>query len=211
MRLERWVGKRDFSVVPAETKSESEPDFLGKHPSRASNQSDSKEIERSLTRISHEIIEQNSDLNTIAIVGIRTRGEYIAQRIKLLVEKFANTKVANGILDVTFHRDDYRTNLGSPKVGISKIEFDVEGKDIIIVDDVLYTGRTIRAAMDEIFSYGRPASVQLAILVDRGHKELPIRADYVGKNYPTSINQHIHVHIDEVDNIDEIILIEYIE
>ena len=168
-----------------------------------------KEIGRSLTRISHEIIENNHDLSQIALVGIRTRGDFLAQRLHELIEKLSGKVISLGTLDVTFHRDDFRTNLGSPKVGISNILFEVEGKNIILIDDVLYTGRTIRAAMDEIFTYGRPNSIQLSILVDRGHKELPIRADYVGKNYPTSMNEHIHVHVDEMDGKDAILLVEY--
>ena len=107
---------------------------------------------------------------------------------------------------MTFHRDDYRTNLGSPKVGISDIDFDVNEKDVILIDDVLYTGRTIRAAMDEIFTYGRPNSIHLAVLVDRGHRELPIKAEFVGKNFPTSDNEHIHVHVEEIDKEDLIFL-----
>ena len=173
--------------------------------------SNHNEIERSLIRISHEIIEKNINLDKIAIVGIRTRGDCLARRIHKNIEEFSNSEIPNGTIDVTFHRDDFRTNLGSPKVGASNILFEVEGKNIILIDDVLYTGRTIRAAMDEIFSYGRPASVQLGILVDRGHKELPIRADYVGKNYPTSINEHIYVHVKEIDGKDEILLVEYDE
>ena len=110
---------------------------------------------------------------------------------------------------MTFYRDDFKTNLGSPKVGPSNINFDVTGKNIILIDDVLYTGRTIRAAMDEVFAYGRPASIKLGVLVDRGHRELPIKADFVGKNYPTSFNEHIHVHLKEEDGEDSILLMEY--
>ena len=168
-----------------------------------------KEVARSLTRISHEIIEKNDNIGEIAIVGIRTRGDFLAKRLHAQIEKISGFKIPIGTLDVTFHRDDFRTNLGSPKVGASQILFEVEGKNIILIDDVLYTGRTIRAAMDEVFTYGRPASIQLGILVDRGHKELPIRADYVGKNYPTSMNEHIHVHVEEVDGEDTVLLMEY--
>ena len=168
-----------------------------------------KEIERSLIRIAHEIIEKNNEVSQIALVGIRTRGDFLAQRLHKLIEKLSSLTIPIGTLDVTFHRDDFRTNLGSPKVGASNILFEVEGKNIILIDDVLYTGRTIRAAMDEIFTYGRPHSIQLGILVDRGHKELPIHADYVGKNYPTSMNEHIHVHVEEVDGEDAILLVEY--
>ena len=168
-----------------------------------------KEIESSLTRLAHEIIENNDNLGSIAIVGIRTRGHYLAQRLHKIIESLSSLNIPIGTLDVTFYRDDFRTNFGSPKVGASNLLFEIEGKNVILIDDVLYTGRTIRSAMDEIFSYGRPASIQLGILVDRGHKELPIRADYVGKNYPTSMNEHIHVHVKEVDGEDEILLIEY--
>ena len=169
----------------------------------------SNDLERTLVRISHEIIEKNPDLNNIAIVGIRTRGEIIARRITKLIEKIAKTKIKNGTIDVTFYRDDFKTNFDSPRIGPSDIKFDVSGKDVILIDDVLYTGRTIRAAMDEVFSYGRPASIQLGVLVDRGHRELPIKTDFIGKNYPTSIDENIHVHIKEIDWKDEVLLMDY--
>ena len=156
-----------------------------------------------------EIIEKNTDLKNLALVGIRTRGEYIAQRLHELIKKNEGINLPLGTLDVTFHRDDFRTNLGSPKVGASNILFEIDGKRVILIDDVLYTGRTIRAAMDEIFTYGRPLSIQLGVLVDRGHRELPIRADYVGKNYPTANNEHIHVYLEDVDDEDAVILVEY--
>ena len=126
-----------------------------------------------------------------------------------LISKYAGINLPLGTLDVTFYRDDFRTNLGSPKIGASNILFEIEEKTVILIDDVLYTGRTIRAAMDEIFTYGRPSSIQLGVLVDRGHRELPIRADYVCKNYPTSIDEHIHVHLEDVDDEDAVLLIEY--
>ena len=160
-------------------------------------------------RISHEIIENNPDLSQVAIVGIRTRGEIIAQRVADSINKIADIEIDNGTLDVTFYRDDFRSSFGSPQVGPSDIKFDVSDKHIILIDDVLYTGRTIPAAMYEIFSYGRPASIQLGVLVDRGHRELPIKTDFVGKNYPTSINEHIHVHVKEIDGKDEVLLMEY--
>ena len=170
---------------------------------------DKNDLKRTLMRISHEIIENNPDLNQVAIVGIRTRGEIIAQRVADSINKIADIEIDNGTLDVTFYRDDFRSSFGSPQVGPSDIKFDVSDKHIILIDDVLYTGRTIRAAMDEIFSYGRPASIQLGVLVDRGHRELPIKTDFVGKNYPTSINEHIHVHVKEIDGKDEVLLMEY--
>ena len=167
------------------------------------------EIHRSLLRLAHEIIENNTNLNNAVLVGIRTRGDYLAHRLHKIIEKNTTINLPLGTLDVTFYRDDFRTNLGSPKVGASNILFEIEGKTVILIDDVLYTGRTIRAAMDEIFTYGRPSSIQLAVLVDRGHRELPIRADYVGKNYPTSLNEHIHVHLEDVDDEDAVLLVEY--
>ena len=167
------------------------------------------EIQRSIARLSHEIIEKNTNLESLVLIGIRTRGEYLAQRLHKLINKNAGINLPLGTLDVTFYRDDFRTNLGSPKIGASNILFEIDRKTVILIDDVLYTGRTIRAAMDEIFTYGRPSSIQLGVLVDRGHRELPIRADYVGKNYPTSFNEHIHVHLEDIDNEDAVLLIEY--
>jgi len=168
-----------------------------------------KDIARKLVRLAHEIIENNTDLSNIAIVGIRTRGEILAHRVVEHIQEISGESISQGTIDVTFYRDDFRTNLGSPKIGSSSILFEVEGRNIILVDDVIYSGRTIRAAMEDLFSFGRPASVQLAVLVDRGHRELPIKADYVGKNYPTSLNEHIHVHVDEVDGEDTVLLMEY--
>ena len=168
-----------------------------------------KDIARKLVRLAHEIIENNTDLSNIAIVGIRTRGEILAQRVVEHIQEISGEAISQGTIDVTFYRDDFRTNLGSPRIGSSNILFEVDGCDVVLVDDVLYTGRTIRAAMDDLFSFGRPASVQLAVLVDRGHRELPIKADYVGKNYPTSLNEHIHVHVNEVDGEDAVLLMGY--
>ena len=170
---------------------------------------DKTEISKMILRISHEIVENQQTLDSIAIIGIRTRGEIIARRIAENIQNHYNKQVDLGVLDVTFYRDDFSENLGSPKVGPSDIKFDISNRSIILIDDVLYTGRTIRAAMDEIFSFGRPSSIQLGVLVDRGHRELPIKADFIGKNFPTSDNEHIHVLVDEVDNKDEVNLVEY--
>tara|TARA_B110000014_G_C19836263_1_gene433630 strand:+ start:120 stop:668 length:549 start_codon:yes stop_codon:yes gene_type:complete len=172
---------------------------------------DEKQIQKTLIRLSHEIIEKNSDLDNLAIIGIRTRGDIIAKRIHSVIKDISKVNIETGTLDVTFYRDDFKTNLGSPKVGPSEILFNVDKKNIILVDDVLYTGRTIRAAMDEIFSLGRPKKIQLAVLIDRGHRELPIKSNYVGKNYPTSFNEHIHVYLNETDNDESVKLLEYDE
>ena len=168
-----------------------------------------EDLQKVVTRLSHEIIEKSSSLDDLAIVGIRTRGDIIAKRIVDNIKSINSTTLEYGTLDVTFYRDDFSSNLGSPKVGPSDLNFDVNNKNIVLVDDVLYTGRTIKAAIEEVFSFGRPASVKLCVLVDRGHRELPIKADFVGKNYPTSINEHIHVYIKEVDNDEKVDLLKY--
>lgn len=172
---------------------------------------DADKIRRTLVRLAHEIIEKNPNLEDLAVIGIRTRGDIIAKRLFSIIKDIFQKEVHIGTLDVTFYRDDFRTNLGTPKVGPSKILFDVDKKNIILIDDVLYTGRTIRAAMEEIFSLGRPNKIQLGVLIDRGHRELPIKADYVGKNYPTSFNEHIHVYLNEVDSNENVELVEYDE
>ena len=170
---------------------------------------DQKKISKAISRISFEICEKFSSLDNLAIVGIKTRGEILANRIVGNLHSNSKVKIDCGILNVTFYRDDFSSNLGSPKIGPSEIDFDVNNRNIILVDDVLYTGRTIRAAMNEIFSFGRPNSIKLAVLVDRGHREVPIKADFVGKNYPTSDNEHIHVQVNEVDSDEKVILVEY--
>jgi len=170
---------------------------------------DKQSMTKVIRRLAYEIIDKNNDMDNVAIVGIRTRGEIIANRIVDIINKKLKKNIMHGILDVTFYRDDFSSNWGSPKVGPSNISFDVNNITIILVDDVLYTGRTIRAAIDEIFSFGRPGKIQLVALVDRGHRELPFKANYVGKNYPTSDNEHIHVYVDEIDNNEEICLKRY--
>ena len=170
---------------------------------------DQTQISNALLRLSHEIVENFSDLSSIGLVGIRTRGEPIAKRIAQNIKNLYKKEVDFGTLDVTFYRDDFSTNLGSPEVGPSDINFDVNNKNIILIDDVLYTGRTIRAALDEIFSFGRPSKVKLCVLVDRGHRELPIKADFIGKNYPTAANEHVDVLLNEIDNKEEVNVIEY--
>ena len=169
-------------------------------------------ISRTLSRIAHEIIERN-DVATLALVGIHTRGVPLAQRLRRLIEEFSGHEVALGTVDITFHRDDLHVRGGEaplhpqPLVRDTKLEFPLEGMTIVLVDDVLYTGRTIRAAIDALFDYGRPARVQLAVLADRGHRELPIRPDYVGKNLPTSRGERVQVQLVEVDEVDRVLLV----
>lgn len=165
---------------------------------------DGARIERSLARIAHEILERNRDLSNVALVGIRTRGVVIAERIAKVLREVADVTLPVGSLDITLYRDDYmRHPVGpQPLVRSTDIRFSVEGKRILLVDDVLYTGRTIRAALDAIIDYGRPRSIQLIVLVDRGHRELPIKADYVGKNLPTSTTQSVQVRLQEIDGVE---------
>ena len=167
---------------------------------------DRQSIENALTRIAHEIIEHNADTGEIAIVGIRTRGEYLAHRLVATIEKIKGIKLPLGLLDITLYRDDLMSADSQPVVHETKIDFDVSQKNIILVDDVLYTGRTIRAALDAFIDFGRPKSIQLAVLVDRGHRELPIRADYVGKNIPTSHRETVVVKLQEIDKQDQVLV-----
>ena len=161
---------------------------------------DADEIERSLTRIAHQILEANKGAGNIALVGIVTRGDLLAKRLAEKIEAIEGTKVPLGKLDISFYRDDFATHL-SPEVHSTDILFDLDGKDVVLVDDVLYTGRTIRAALDALMDIGRPAAVELAVLVDRGHRELPIRADFVGKNVPSSSSENVRLFLEEVDGI----------
>ena len=171
---------------------------------------DDEAIRRTLTRIAHEIIERNDDLETVALVGIQTRGVPLAQRLRQLIAERAGVEIALGRLDVPFHRDDVHVRAGraprraQPLVRDTKLDFDLEGMTVVLVDDVLYTGRTIRAAIDALFEFGRPQRVQLAVLADRGHRELPIRPDYVGKNLPTARAEHVSVRVRELDGVDEV-------
>jgi pyrimidine operon attenuation protein / uracil phosphoribosyltransferase len=171
---------------------------------------DGEAIERTLSRVAHEIIERNEELDTVALVGIHTRGVPLAQRLRRLIAERAGFELELGQLDITFHRDDVHVRAGQaprraqPLVRDTKLDFELEGLTVILVDDVLYTGRTIRAAIDALFEYGRPERVQLAVLADRGHRELPIRADYVGKNLPTARSERVNVRVAELDGIDQI-------
>jgi pyrimidine operon attenuation protein / uracil phosphoribosyltransferase len=174
---------------------------------------DEQAIAKSLSRIAHEIVEGNPELDRVALVGIHTRGVPLAQRLRRLIEEFTGTEVELGSLDITFYRDDVQVRAGEgprhpqPLVRATRLDFPLAGRTVVLVDDVLYTGRTIRAAIDALFDYGRPARVQLACLADRGHRELPIRPDYVGKNLPTSRNERIQVQLVEVDEVDQVLLV----
>ena len=168
---------------------------------------DSQMITRTLMRISHEILEQNKGTDDLVIVGIRSRGDYLAQRISQFIHKIDGREIPVGILDITLYRDDLTMIDTCPVVHSTKIDFDINNKRLILVDDVLFTGRTIRCALDELVDLGRPKNIQLAVLIDRGHRELPIRADYVGKNVPTSIKQSIEVRLKEIDDSEEVVLV----
>jgi pyrimidine operon attenuation protein/uracil phosphoribosyltransferase len=166
------------------------------------------DMRRTLMRIAHEIVEKNPD-GALALVGIHRRGAHLARRVHVLTSELLDSPVPLGSVDIAFYRDDLNTvsaNGGGefPVVHATELDFAVDGRTIVIVDDVLYTGRTVRAAIDVIFDYGRPAKIQLATLVDRGHRELPIRPDYVGKNIPTSQQQRVNVRVEEVDGVDEV-------
>jgi pyrimidine operon attenuation protein/uracil phosphoribosyltransferase len=173
---------------------------------------DDAALARTLSRIAHELIERNANLGDLALVGIHTRGVPIADRLRGLVAERSGISVDTGAVDITFHRDDVLARGGGsplhaqPVVRGTELDFVLEGKTVVLVDDVLYTGRTIRAAIDALLEYGRPARVQLAVLVDRGHRELPIRPDYVGKNVPTSSREHISVELIEIDGQDRVLL-----
>ncbi|MEJ2636684.1 MAG: bifunctional pyr operon transcriptional regulator/uracil phosphoribosyltransferase PyrR [Calditrichia bacterium] len=167
-----------------------------------------QDIRRIVTRLAHEIIEKNRGVEDLVIVGIRTRGAYLATRISEKIKEIENTEIPTGFLDVTLYRDDFRTRLKQPSVEVTNIPFMIDEKNIVLVDDVLYTGRTVRAALDALMDFGRPALIYLAVLVDRGHRELPIRPDIVGKNIPTSIGEEVQVKMQEVDEEDKVLLVE---
>ncbi|NPA15829.1 MAG: bifunctional pyr operon transcriptional regulator/uracil phosphoribosyltransferase PyrR [Deferribacteres bacterium] len=165
---------------------------------------DEKEIERTLTRIAHEIVEKNKGVENLCIIGIKRRGDVLAERLARKLEEIEGKPIPVGALDITLYRDDLSTLSVAPIVRKSFIPCDINGKKVIVVDDVIYTGRTVRAALDAVMDYGRPQSVQLAVLVDRGHRELPIHPDYVGKVIPTSKDENVVVLLKEVDGVDAV-------
>jgi pyrimidine operon attenuation protein / uracil phosphoribosyltransferase len=163
-----------------------------------------EEVRRALTRIAHEIVERNPGEPAPALVGIHRRGAFLAQRLHAQLQELLGAQIPLGDLDIGFYRDDVAIRPDAPVLHASHIDFDVTGLTVVIVDDVLFTGRTVRAAIEALFAYGRPERVQLAVLVDRGHRELPIRPDYVGKNLPTARAEHVHVRVRELDGVDEV-------
>ncbi len=165
-----------------------------------------KDISRAVSRISHEILERNRGAGNIALVGIRTRGVVLSQRLKEQIEEIEDVTVDHGVLDITLYRDDLAAGIQKPELKKTDISFALEDKHIILCDDVLFTGRTIRAAIDALMDFGRPSSVQLAVLIDRGHRELPIRPDYVGKNIPTAKSKRVQVLFNEEDGEDKVII-----
>lgn len=167
---------------------------------------DESAVKRSLVRISHEILERNNGSHNLVIVGIKTRGVPLARAISENLKNIDGSDIPTGVMDITLYRDDLKSKGEAPVVNATDVSFDVEGKDVILVDDVLYTGRTVRAAIDAIMALGRPRTIQLAVLIDRGHRELPIRADYVGKNIPTSKLEIVSVNLEETDGVNSVLL-----
>ncbi len=172
---------------------------------------DSQALNRTLLRLTHEILERNRGTKNLVLVGIRNRGDVLAGRMIKSIREIEGEDVSLGVLDITLYRDDFQRVTESPVLQGSEIDFDVTDKTVVLVDDVLFTGRTIRAALDAIMDLGRPAAIQLAVLVDRGHRELPIKADYVGKNVPTAVGEEIQVKLEEMDGEDRVSMIELIK
>jgi pyrimidine operon attenuation protein / uracil phosphoribosyltransferase len=169
---------------------------------------DQETMARSLMRIAHEIVEKNKGTRDLCLVGIRTRGVYLARRLAANIKSIENKEIPVGILDITLYRDDLTLIASHPVVHKTEIDFDITGKNLVLVDDVLYSGRTIRAALDALIDLGRPRTIQLAVLIDRGHRELPIRPDYVGKNIPTAKNETVEVRLSETEGSDEAAIVE---
>jgi pyrimidine operon attenuation protein/uracil phosphoribosyltransferase len=170
---------------------------------------DAQALDRALTRITHQILEKNLDLHNFGIVGMQTRGVFLAQRIAKKISGLEHIELAPGVLDVTLYRDDYRTAFKQPSVKVTNIPFNINGIDMVLVDDVLYTGRTVRAALDALTDFGRPKTIQCAVLIDRGHREMPIVADYSGMSVTTRSNQEVALKVMEIDNEDSVWLMEH--
>lgn len=209
------VAKMEKKVSVAKSNRPDNPEHRGRPGMRAETPMrekatllDAAAIRRSLVRIAHEIIEKNKGVDDVVLIGIRTRGIFLAQRLARFIAEFEGVELPVGELDITLYRDDRRNQPRQPEVTRTQIPFTVTGKKVILVDDVLYTGRTIRAAMDALIDVGRPRLIQLAVLIDRGHRELPIRADYVGKNVPTSRQEVVAVALREQDGDERVLLME---
>lgn len=168
---------------------------------------DDKQMKRAITRIAHEVLEHNTEVETIAVIGVLTRGAYLAKRIARQIEELEGVKVPVGLMDISLYRDDVHSKLDQPIIQRTDILFNVQDKNIILVDDVLYTGRTVRAALNHIVDFGRPSTIQLAVLIDRGHRELPIKPDYVGVNIPTAKSDQVVVEVVEKDGHDRVSLV----
>ena len=171
---------------------------------------DEDDVRRTLVRIAHEVVERTDEPDSLAVVGIHRRGAILARRLHRLLADLLDAEVPLGELDISFYRDDLGRRAGAPTVHASSIPFDLDGRTVVLVDDVLFTGRTVRAAIEALFDYGRPARVQLAVLADRGHRELPIRPDYVGKNLPTSRAERVNVQVEELDGADAVTIAEVV-
>ncbi|MBU2494390.1 MAG: bifunctional pyr operon transcriptional regulator/uracil phosphoribosyltransferase PyrR [Bacteroidetes bacterium] len=169
---------------------------------------DREGLNRTITRLAHEILERNKGSKNLVLIGMRTRGEFLAKRIQQKIKEIDGSDTNLGVLDTTLYRDDFRTRLKQPEVSVTEIKFDLTEKDIILIDDVLYTGRSTRSALDALMDMGRPNTIQLCVLVDRGHREMPIKADFVGKNIPTSINEEVKVKMTEIDDEDAVYLVD---
>ena len=169
---------------------------------------DKENVSRAIMRIAHEILEKNKGTEDLCLVGIRNRGVYLAQRLAEFIKSIEGKPVLTGALDITLYRDDLALASGKAVVRKTEIDFDINNKNLVLVDDVLYTGRTIRAALDALIDFGRPKTIQLAVLIDRGHRELPIRADFVGKNIPTAKDETVEVRLEETDKVDEVVIVE---
>lgn len=163
---------------------------------------------RVITRLAHEILERNRGTENLVLIGLRTRGAYVAERLSARIQEIEKVEVPTGFLDVTLYRDDFRTRLKQPSVEVTNIPFAIDEKTIVLTDDVLFTGRTVRAALDALMDFGRPQRIYLAVLVDRGHRELPIKADFVGKNIPTFLGEEVRVKMSEIDDEDAVYLVE---
>ena len=169
-----------------------------------------EDIRRVLSRLAHEILEKHREVNNLVILGIQTRGVFLARRLQKIIYKIEGVSLPLGVIDITLYRDDLTAISTSPLVKKTEIDFDLTGKTVILVDDVLYTGRTVRAALDEIMDFGRPRAIELLVLIDRGHRELPIRADFIGKNIPTSSREYVEARVKEADGKDEVVILEKI-